>query len=467
MNHSKYKLNNIHFVGIGGSGMSGIAEVLNNLGYKVSGSDSVSSSNTQRLEKLGIKIFYEHKLSNLEEVEMVVKSTAIPDDNPEIEEAENRFIPVLARAEMLSSLMNNKRGIAIAGTHGKTTTTSLVASIMSNADLDPTFINGGIINSFNSNAQLGEGEYLIAEADESDQSFLMLQPSVSVITNIEPDHLINYEHSFENLKNAFLKFIKNLPFNGISIVCGDDEVIKGLKKHFQRNHISYGFEPFNDYVISNYKSEGMKSYFRLTSVNESVDLSLNMLGKHNVLNAAAAAILCIQEGISINVIKESLNNFMGIDRRMQVLGSKKIRNNNCIYIDDYGHHPTEIKKTIEAIRDSYASHKLIMIFQPHRFTRTSDLYDEFVEVLQGVDQLLLLDIYSAGEDKIEGIDSENIKNSLLKEGFQKVTLFSDKNNILKDLDKTIDTDTVFVFQGAGDISTISKAVAKEFYSGSY
>ena len=467
MNHSKYKLNNIHFVGIGGSGMSGIAEVLNNLGYKVSGSDNVSSSNTQRLEKLGINIFYEHKLSNLEEVEMVVKSSAISDDNPEIEEAKNRFIPVLARAEMLSSLMNNKRGIAIAGTHGKTTTTSLVASIMTNADLDPTFINGGIINSFNSNAQLGEGEYLIAEADESDQSFLLLQPSVSIITNIEPDHLINYENSFENLKNAFLKFIKNLPFNGISIVCGDDEVIQELKKHFQRNHISYGFESFNDYVISNYRSEGMKSYFRLTSINESLDLSLNMLGKHNVLNAAAAAILCIQEGISINIIKESLNNFMGIDRRMQVLGSKKIRNNNCIYIDDYGHHPTEIKKTIEAIRDSYTSHKLIMIFQPHRFTRTSDLYDEFVEVLQGVDQLLLLDIYSAGEDKIEGIDSENIKNSLLKEGFQKVTLFSDKNSILKDLDETIDSNTVFVFQGAGDISTISKTVAKEFYSGSH
>ena len=338
---------------------------------------------------------------------------------------------------------------------------------MTNADLDPTFINGGIINSFNSNAQLGEGEYLIAEADESDQSFLLLQPSVSIITNIEPDHLINYENSFENLKNAFLKFIKNLPFNGISIVCGDDEVIQELKKHFQRNHISYGFESFNDYVISNYRSEGMKSYFRLTSINESLDLSLNMLGKHNVLNAAAAAILCIQEGISINIIKESLNNFMGIDRRMQVLGSKKIRNNNCIYIDDYGHHPTEIKKTIEAIRDSYTSHKLIMIFQPHRFTRTSDLYDEFVEVLQGVDQLLLLDIYSAGEDKIEGIDSENIKNSLLKEGFQKVTLFSDKNNILKDLDETIDSNTVFVFQGAGDISTISKTVAKEFYSGSH
>ena len=363
---------------------------------------------------------------------------------------------------MLSSLMNNKKGIAVAGTHGKTTTTSLVASIMSDAGLDPTFINGGIVNSFNSNAQLGQGEYLIAEADESDQSFLLLQPSVSIITNIEPDHLINYENSFENLKNAFLEFIKNLPFNGISIVCGDDEVIKVLKKNFQRNHISYGFEPTNDYVISNYKSEGMKSFFKLTSPHETIDLSLNMLGKHNVLNAAAAAILCIQEGISLNVIKGSLNNFMGIDRRMQILGSKKIKTHHCTYIDDYGHHPTEIKKTIEAIRDSYPAHKVIMIFQPHRFTRTKDLYEEFVAVLKHVDQLMLLDIYSAGEKEIEDINSENIQKSLLKEGFKQVYLFSDKEKILKNLDADINSDTVFVFQGAGDISAISKQVAEDF-----
>ena len=228
MNSSKYNLNKIHFIGIGGSGMSGIAEVLFNLGYKITGSDQSQSSNTSRLENLGIEIQYQHKPSNLINVEMVVKSSAIRQDNPELLEAKNKSIPILARAEMLSSLMNNKRGIAIAGTHGKTTTTSLIASIMTSAGLDPTFINGGIINSFNSNAQLGRGDYLITEADESDQSFLLLQPSISVITNIEPDHLVNYDYSFENLKIAFLDFIKNLPFNGLSIVCGDDEVIRSL-----------------------------------------------------------------------------------------------------------------------------------------------------------------------------------------------------------------------------------------------
>ena len=394
MNPTKYKLNNIHFIGIGGSGMSGIAEVLHNLSYNVSGSDTSTSSNTDRLKNLGIRIDFDHKSSNLKDVDMVVKSTAIDEDNPEVKEAKKRLIPVLARAEMLSSLMNNKRGIAIAGTHGKTTTTSLVASIMSNADLDPTFINGGIINSFNSNAQLGKGEYLIAEADESDKSFLLLQPSVSVITNIEPDHLINYDHSFNNLKEAFLEFIKKLPFNGVSIVCGDDPVIKELKKNFQRPHISYGFNSSNDYVLSDFKSNGNQSFFKLMSDSESIDFTLNMLGKHNVLNAAAAAILCLQEGISIKIIQDSLLKFEGIDRRMQILGESQVnKHHHCVYIDDYGHHPTEIEKTIEAIRDSYSGYKINMVFQPNRFTRTHDLFDEFVDVLGSVNQLLLLVLY--------------------------------------------------------------------------
>ena len=322
MNSSNSKLNNIHFIGIGGSGMCGIAEVLFNLGYKVSGSDNSSSANTMRLEKLGISVSYDHKSENLENVEMVVRSTAILDDNPEIIEAKRRLIPVLARAEMLSSLMNNKRGIAVAGTHGKTTTTSLIASIMSHAQLDPTFINGGIINSFNSSAQLGKGQYLIAEADESDQSFLLLQPSISVITNIEPDHLVNYDNNFDNLKVAFLEFIKKLPFNGVSIVCGDDEVVNELKTSFQRSHISYGFNKENDYVLSDYKSDGKKSSFKLTAGKSSIDLTLNMLGKHNALNAAAAVVLCLQEKIPEALIKESLKNFMGINRRMQILGEK-------------------------------------------------------------------------------------------------------------------------------------------------
>ena len=461
MNPTKYKLNNIHFIGIGGSGMSGIAEVLHNLSYNVSGSDTSTSSNTDRLKNLGIRIDFDHKSSNLKDVDMVVKSTAIDEDNPEVKEAKKRLIPVLARAEMLSSLMNNKRGIAIAGTHGKTTTTSLVASIMSNADLDPTFINGGIINSFNSNAQLGKGEYLIAEADESDKSFLLLQPSVSVITNIEPDHLINYDHSFNNLKEAFLEFIKKLPFNGMSIVCGDDPVIKELKKNFQRPHISYGFNTSNDYVLSDFKSNKTQSLFKLTSDSKSIDFTFNMLGKHNVLNAAAAAILCIYEGISIEIIQDSLLKFEGIDRRMQIFGERRVNNNHCIYIDDYGHHPTEIEKTIEAIRESFSGYKINMVFQPHRFTRTHDLYDKFIDVLGAVDQLLLLEIYSAGEKAIEGVDSSNIKKSLLNSGFNNVELFSNNDSIIKELDQNIDSDTVFVFQGAGNISSISSAIKKE------
>lgn len=461
MNSSNSKLNNIHFIGIGGSGMCGIAEVLFNLGYKVSGSDNSSSANTMRLEKLGISVSYDHKSENLETVEMVVRSTAILDDNPEIIEAKRRLIPVLARAEMLSSLMNNKRGIAVAGTHGKTTTTSLIASIMSHAQLDPTFINGGIINSFNSSAQLGKGQYLIAEADESDQSFLLLQPSISVITNIEPDHLVNYDNNFDNLKVAFLEFIKKLPFNGVSIVCGDDEVVNELKTSFQRSHISYGFNKENDYVLSDYKSDGKESSFKLTAGKSSIDLTLNMLGKHNALNAAAAVVLCLQEEIPEALIKESLKNFMGINRRMQILGERKLKDSSTVFIDDYGHHPTEIKKTIEAIRDSYPDHNLKMVFQPHRYTRTKDLFDEFVEVLKNVDDLLLLNIYSAGEEPIEDIDSLHIKEALERSDFSDVELIEDTKHVFERINSFSDIDTVFVLQGAGDISSISKQIEKE------
>lgn len=461
MNSSNSKLNNIHFIGIGGSGMCGIAEVLFNLGYKVSGSDNSSSANTMRLEKLGISVSYDHKSENLETVEMVVRSTAILDDNPEIIEAKRRLIPVLARAEMLSSLMNNKRGIAVAGTHGKTTTTSLIASIMSHAQLDPTFINGGIINSFNSSAQLGKGQYLIAEADESDQSFLLLQPSISVITNIEPDHLVNYDNNFDNLKVAFLEFIKKLPFNGVSIVCGDDEVVNELKTSFQRSHISYGFNKENDYVLSDYKSDGKKSSFKITAGKSSIDLTLNMLGKHNALNAAAAVVLCLQEEIPEALIKESLKNFMGINRRMQILGERKLKDSSTVFIDDYGHHPTEIKKTIEAIRDSYPDHNLKMVFQPHRYTRTKDLFDEFVEVLKNVDDLLLLNIYSAGEEPIEDIDSLHIKEALERSDFSDVELIEDTKHVFERINSFSDIDTVFVLQGAGDISSISKQIEKE------
>ena len=278
MNPSKFSLNNIHFIGIGGIGMSGIAEVLFNLGYKVTGSDKTESKITKRLIDMGIEVHCNHSASNLKKAEMVVVSSAIPETNPEIKEAKKRFIPILSRAEMLSSLMNTKRGIAIAGTHGKTSTTSIIASVMTEAGLDPTFINGGIINSFNSNAQLGKGEYLIAEADESDQSFLLLQPSMSIITNIEPDHLVNYGNNFENLKKAFLDFIKKLPFNGKVIVCGDDPTVRELVPDFSRPYITYGFNEENDYVLSNYSAQQFRSSFSLRHNKENLDLSFNMLG---------------------------------------------------------------------------------------------------------------------------------------------------------------------------------------------
>jgi len=462
MNPSKFSLNNIHFVGIGGSGMSGIAEVLFNLGYKITGSDKTESDITNRLSSMGIDITYKHTSSNLKNAEMLVVSSAISKNNPEIQEAKRNSIPILARAEMLSSLMNTKRGIAIAGTHGKTSTTSMIASIMSEADLDPTFINGGIINSFNSNAQLGKGEYLIAEADESDQSFLLLQPSMSIITNIESDHLVNYQNSFENLKLAFLDFIKKLPFNGMAIVCGDDPVIKELIPEFSRPYITYGFNQYNDYVLSNYHSKDFKSSFNLKSESENLDLSLNMLGRHNALNAAAASVLCIQEGISTEVINSSLKNFMGINRRMQVLGELSINQSNCILVDDYGHHPTEIKLTIDSIRESFPEREINMIFQPHRYTRTKDLFTEFANVLTQVDNLFLLDIYSAGENPIEGVSSEELMNKILDLGFNKVRIFKTGNEIIKSVKNIISNDSVLITQGAGNISEITSEIKENY-----
>ena len=464
MNPSKFSLNKIHFVGIGGSGMSGIAEVLFNLGYTVTGSDKKESDITNRLTDLGIKITFDHSASNLRKTEMVVVSSAISETNPEIKEAKKKSLPILARAEMLSSLMNTKRGIAIAGTHGKTSTTSIIASIMTEAGLDPTFINGGIINSFNSNAQLGKGRYLIAEADESDQTFLLLQPSMSIVTNIEPDHLVNYENNFEKLKIAFLEFVKKLPFNGSAVVCGDDPIVKELIPEFSRRYITYGFAEDNDYVLSNYSSRDFQSSFNLRSEMENLDLSFNMLGRHNALNAAAAAVLCIQEGISAKVISKSLKNFMGINRRMQVLGEITINGTNCVLVDDYGHHPSEIKSTIDSIRESFPDKELNMIFQPHRYTRTNDLFYEFVDVLTEVDNLILLDIYSAGESPIKGIGSEELMEQIIDKGFDKVKLLNSGNQIIRSLEDQVHRDSVLVMQGAGNISDLSLEI-KEKYLG--
>tara|TARA_Y100001970_G_scaffold290274_1_gene423365 strand:- start:17259 stop:18647 length:1389 start_codon:yes stop_codon:yes gene_type:complete len=459
MNFSDFNLKKIHFIGIGGSGMSGIAEVLNNLDYDVSGSDINDSKTTKRLASLGIKVFINHNGDNLDDVEMVVVSSAIDSKNPEIIEARKRSLPILARAEMLSGLMNMKRGIAVAGTHGKTTVTSLLASIFTNAKLDPTFINGGIINSFNTNAKLGSGEYLIAEADESDKSFLMLQPSMAIITNIEADHLVNYDNSFEKLKNSFIEFTTKLPFNGIIIVCGDDRNIRELLPMFPRKVITYGFNSSNDFQLTKYLSDKFKSSFYLNFVSEKFRVELNMPGRHNVLNACAAIILSLKEGISKKVILSSLKEFEGINRRLQYKGSLVKNNHSCIVIDDYGHHPTEIECTLEAVRNSFPKRKIIMVFQPHRFTRTNELYKEFIKVLSLPDTLILLDVFSAGEKEIKGSTSKDIYKSL--EEHNDSFYIQDKEDILSHLIPSINRDSVILMQGAGDISKITETLIEQ------
>ena len=461
MKKYRSRLSKIFFVGIGGSGMSGIAEVLINLNYEVYGSDISDSEIIDRLRSMGAEIHIGHKASNIDKADMIVISSAIDDANPELIEAKLKGIPVLARAEMLSSLMNMKRGIAIAGTHGKTTTTSLVASIFTEAGLDPTFINGGIINSFASNAKLGKGDYLVAEADESDQSFLMLQPSVSIITNIEEDHLINYGNDFENLRQAFLAFVKKLPFDGLLIACGDDPEIKKLLPQCSRPNVTYGFEETNDYVISNYEPSEFRSNFLLTYAGQSIQIDLNMLGRHNALNASAACVLAIEEGIDTSIIQGALKTFMGINRRMQILGIIKIKDSNLILIDDYGHHPSEIKNTIESIRESHPKKKLTMVFQPHRYSRTKDLFEEFIEVLQLVDQLILLDVYPAGEDLIKNYESKDLLERL--KGTTLNVCLSEESKVNISIEESLEKgEGIILMQGAGSISKISESLMKTY-----
>ena len=459
MNQSKKYPTNIFFVGIGGSGMSGLAEVLFNLGYTVCGSDIKMTQITERLSSLGIKTFNGHKASNIQEADMIVKSAAIEDNNPELLEARKLSLPILDRAELLSSLMNMKRGIAVAGTHGKTTTTSLLASIMTEAMLDPTFINGGIIKSFSTNAKLGAGEYLIAEADESDKSFLMLQPSLEIITNIDDDHLVNYQNDMHNLEEAFLSFIKKLPFNGLLVACGDDPVIKKLAPLFTRRTIFYGFEETNDYVIKNYQTHELTSKFTLWNVEgKSFDLKLNLSGKHNVLNATASSVLALEEGISLLNIQTALEKFSGINRRMQFLG----RLDKTYLIDDYGHHPTEIKSTIQALRESFPKEKITMVFQPHRFSRTRDLFKSFVEVLLMADKLILLEIYSAGEEPIKEVNSEKLLKQIKEMGLKNSELASSKEEAIKLIESSIlNEGGVLLIQGAGNISDISEILTKQ------
>lgn len=404
----KHKVKNVHFVGIGGSGMCGIAEVLLNLGFSVSGSDLSSNSVTQRLKNLGALIFHGHARENLEKADVVVVSSAVNESNPEVIEARSRTIPVVPRAVMLAELMRFRQGIAVAGTHGKTTTTSLIASILAEAGMDPTYVIGGRLESANTNARLGAGEYIVAEADESDASFLHLTPVISVVTNIDADHMDTYGHDFEKLKAAFVEFLQQLPFYGMAVVCIDDPNVRAILPGVSKPIMPYGFSEDARIRASNVVADGGRMHFTVTRINgatTSFDVTLNLPGKHYVLNALAAIAVASELNVPDEAIIKALADFKGVGRRFERYGEISAKDGGRFtLIDDYGHHPVEMKAVISAARGAFPGRRLVLAFQPHRYTRTRDCFEDFVEVLSSVDALLLTEVYPAGEPPIVAAD---------------------------------------------------------------
>ena len=459
---SMRRINRIHFVGIGGAGMCGIAEVLLTQGYEISGSDIKESVNTYRLKELGAEIFIGHKESNVERADVLVSSTAIDLNNPEIYWAKENRIPVVPRAEMLSELMRYRHGIAVAGTHGKTTTTSMIASVLAAADLDPTFIIGGLVTNFGTNARLGESQYVVAEADESDASFLHLQPLVTVVTNIEEDHMATYGGSFDKLKQTFVEFIHNLPFYGIAVMCVDDLVIKDMIPSLSRAVITYGFDESADFCITDLVQDETGSNFSVKLPSgEVLPIHLDMPGKHNVLNATAAIAVGIDENIDSQFIQKGLADFKGVGRRFQIYGDYPIEGGDITLVDDYGHHPTEVKATVEAARQRFKDKRLVMVFQPHRYSRTKDLYDDFVEVLSEVDCLILLDVYGAGEKIIVGADSKSLSFSIRQLGGVDPVHVKHIEDVKPVLKKILKPGDVVLTQGAGTVGSLAELLAKE------
>ena len=451
------RIKRIHFIGIGGAGMSGIAEVLLNLGYAVSGSDLRQSHVTERLKSLGAEIFLGHRSNNILGVDVVVCSTAIPKHNPEIEAARERRVPIVRRAEMLAELMRFRHGIAVAGTHGKTTTTSLLASIYAEGGYDPTFVIGGLLNSAGSNAKLGKSRYFIAEADESDASFLHLQPMVSVVTNIEADHMDTYGGDFKNLENNFIDFLHNLPFYGLAVMCIDDETVLELIPKLSRPTVTYGFSQKADVRAIDFEQKGTKSYFKVVRRDcvGQLDIELNLPGQHNVQNALAAIAVATDDGVSDIAIQKALAEFEGIGRRFQMYGDYTVNNKTVTLIDDYGHHPSEVNATIKALRKSWPERRLVMVYQPHRYSRTRDLYEDFCSVLSEVDELLMLEVYSAGEEPIPGADSRSLCRSIRQRGKIEPIFVESIVDLPEALHHVLDDGDVLVTQGAGNVGSLA------------
>jgi UDP-N-acetylmuramate--alanine ligase len=451
------RVKRIHFVGIGGAGMGGIAEVLLNEGYQISGSDIGENQVVKRLTSLGASVIIGHNAANVELASVIVVSTAIRSDNPELIAAKKLRIPVVRRAEMLAELMRFRHGIAIAGTHGKTTTTSLIASIFAQGQLDPTFVIGGLLNSAGTNARLGSSRYLVAEADESDASFLHLQPMVAVITNIDADHMETYQGDFEKLKDTYIEFLHNLPFYGLAVVCIDNPVVRELLPRISRQVITYGFAEDADLRAVNYQQNAGVSHFIVESLGKpSLKVSVNLPGQHNVLNALAGIAVAREEGVDETSICQALREFAGIGRRFELLDSFTTKAGKMVLVDDYGHHPSEVKATIRAMRQGWPKKRLVMIFQPHRYSRTRDLYEDFVEVLSEVDCLFLLDVYAAGEAHIVSADSKSLARSIRQRGQIEPVYVSDTKKLPGLLANQLHDNDMIITQGAGSIGNVAR-----------
>ena len=450
-------INRIHFVGIGGTGMSGIAEVLSNLGYQVSGSDIKESAVTKRLEKQGVTVHIGHVKENIENVDVVVTSTAVDKSNKEVKAAYKNRIPVIPRAEMLAELMRFRFGIAIAGTHGKTTTTSLTASILAEGGLDPTFVIGGRLNSAGTNAKLGLGQYLVAEADESDASFLHLQPMMAVVTNIDQDHMETYGGSFQRLKDTFLEFLHHLPFYGLAVMCLDDSGVQEILSEIAKPVKTYGVHKDADVRAVNIEQQGMETHFTVKrwGKHKALDITLNMPGWHNMLNALASITIATRLGVDDKSIVKSLKTFKGIGRRFQVNGNIEIDGGHITLVDDYGHHPREVDATFEAMRQAWPGRRKVVVFQPHRYTRTRDLFEDFVEVLSTVDVLILLDIYTAGETEIAGATGQALSRAIRIRGQVDPVFVKDRNELAEILVGIVQPGDVVLTMGAGNVGQIA------------
>jgi UDP-N-acetylmuramate--alanine ligase len=457
------RVNRIHFVGIGGVGMGGIAEVLLNLGYQVSGSDIKDNAVTKRLSKLGATVYIGHDAKNIAHSDVVVVSTAITQGNPETEAALQQRIPIIRRAEMLAELMRFRFGIAVAGTHGKTTTTSLTTSLLAEGELDPTFVIGGRLNSAGAHARLGEGRFIVAEADESDASFLYLQPMIAVVTNIDADHMETYGGDFQQLRQAFLEFLHHLPFYGLAVVCIDDPVVRELLPQISKPFLTYGFAEDADIRAMDLRYENTTCHFKVKRADESqfTEVTLNLPGKHNVLNALAAITIAQELGVSEKAIANALLQFQGIGRRFQLYGEIPIQSGSVTMVDDYGHHPREVAATIDAVREAYPQRRLVLVFQPHRYTRTRDLFEDFTQVLSKTDVLLVTEVYAAGESAITGADGRTLCRAIRARGHVDPIFVETVEDLPKTLVDLLQDKDVLLTCGAGSIGAAAAKLPED------